>query len=633
MRHDFKSWKIGLNRVLKGQELDSGQWLDRGRFLYELNDVVAMRQAWEMEDMEKRRQSWPLVMLSTIRARPDRVNRVLDATLGLPPPGYAIHDVLLFIANNLHISPHRTVHEKNAQADEVLDLVIRVFDELPSGHVPFSQRTFGILARELPCEQTDELYSLLLTKTCKLHANTQLHFARKLADQVTYKPRSLEILLKLADEGLDLNEAKAASVVTSLLHCKTPNRSGPLKEPEPPFLPKKALERLVEKGLAPNAFNCTAFLDSLGQIGEVDESIRLALLFSECGVQMDNKSWVTVVRGAKVSLDVAKVTKSLEVAKAARAPVVEVLNYALHCVFYFANIESREWSRPPPWTLPLFEPMLNLYGSRFNLTPLQEWFPEPLPFLLAGLARAKPFSVDHLPQEWEFRKTILPVARHLFSNESVEEGAQLQPNSTTLATMMRAYIRGIETPYQLMSYLFYFKAQFQKRTAAAHRLSCDKGSLVFDSLIMAMMEREQLFRPALHLFGEMVRDNVPPEDGEEHDPMYPAPSTITLALVVRGLMSRGEAGLAEEILEVMRKLGVRLNLVGWNTMLKGYASMQNVHSTVTTLQSLEAAGYRADSFTFDAFGKLNDQQKALDQMQAILDRNRLELMRWEAACP
>ncbi|PFH62728.1 hypothetical protein XA68_12156 [Ophiocordyceps unilateralis] len=632
VRNEFNSWKIELNRVLKGQDLDREAWLERGRFLFELDDVASMREAWEAEDFETRRQSWPWVMLSTIRVRPEKVSRVLDATLDLPPPGYAIHDVLLYVAQNLKLDHTAMPQDLNAQADEVLDLAIRVLEDLPAGHVPFGQRTFGILARELPCEQANELYSLLVKKGCKMHENTLLQFARKLAGRMTYKPTSLEILVKLADEGLDLNEAKAASVITSLLHCKTPNRNGPVKEPKPPFFPKIALERLVEKGLSPNVFNSTAFLDSLSQLGEVDESIRLALLFSECGVQLDNKSWVTVVRGAKTSLDVAKVVSSLDVAKAANAPIEAVLNYALHSVYYFANMESREWQRPPPWTVPLFEPLLELYAAQFNLTTLQQWFPEPLPFLLMGMPGANAPTVSGPQRDWQFRRTILVVAQNLFFKDGRTAGTQLQPNSTTLAIMIRAYICSMESPHQVMSYLLFFKAQLQKRTSAARTLLREKGSLIHDSFIMAMMERERLFRAALQLFGEMVQENTPGERDERYLPIHPAPSVITLALVVRGLMSRGERRLAEEVLDVMSRLGVRLNLVGWNTLLKGYASLQDMHATVATLQGLEAAGFRPDSFTLAAFGKLHAQKKALAHMQAIIDENRRELLQLEAAC-
>ncbi|RDA88557.1 hypothetical protein CP532_5801 [Ophiocordyceps camponoti-leonardi (nom. inval.)] len=651
---DYKAWKIELNRVLRDQGHYSTAWIQQGRFLFDLDDVDAMREAWEAEELETRQRIWPHVMLSTLCIRPEKLIRVLDATVDLPAPGYAIHDLLLIIARTFKIDTRTTAAQKTAQADEMLGLVIRVFEDLPAGHVPFCQRTFGMLARELPCQQTSELYKLLVKKGCKMHEYTLLQFARKFASEFAHKPKSLDIMLELAARGTDLNKMPMTGVVTLLLHCKEPHRDGPTNRLGAPFSPQEALGCLVEAGLAPNVINVTALLDSLGQQGEVDESIRLALLFSDCGIQLDKKAWVTVVRSAKHSLDVDKFVKSLEVAKKATAPQRDLLNYGLHSVMYFANLESREIARPPPWTLPLFEPMLELYASRFSLVPLQKWFPEPLPLVLAGPPPGRASTSSPYVREWRFRRSILPVVEGLFYKGVTARSPQLQPDTTTVATMIRAFIRTLRSPMRLMSYFFFFRSQLERRTSAARCLLQDKGSLVHDAFIMAMTERDGLLSPALELFGEMVRENLPTvsesseeekqqedlDEGEQSDdfkwkeeerggkakrvPMHPAPSTMTLALILRGLLGRGDRKTAEEIIEVMKELGVDLNLVGWNTLLKGYASMQFMHDTVATLQNLEAAGYRPDVFTFDAFAKLRRQEEAIARMQAIIDRHRGE---------
>ncbi|RCI09204.1 hypothetical protein L249_1444 [Ophiocordyceps polyrhachis-furcata BCC 54312] len=654
-KKDYKAWKIQLNRVLRDQGHYSTTWIQQGRFLFELDHVDAMREAWEAEELETRQRIWPDVMLSTLCIRPGKLIQVLDATLDLPAPGYAIHDLLLIIARTFKIVTRATVAQKTAQADEMLGLIIRVFEDLPAGHVPFCQRTFGMLARELPCQQTSELYKLLVKKGCKMHEYTLLQFARKFASEVAHKPKSLDIMLELAERGTDLNKMPMTGVVTLLLHCKEPHRDGPTNRPASPFSPQEALGCLVEAGLAPNVIHVTALLDSLGQQGEVDESIRLALLFSDCGIQLDKKAWVTVVRSAKHSLDVDKFVQSLEVANKAMAPQRDLLNYGLHSVMYFANLESRETARPPPWTVPLFEPMLELYASRFSLVPLQRWFPEPLPLVLAGPPPGRASTSGHV-REWRFRKGILPVVEGLFYKGITASSPQLQPDTTTVATMMRAFIRTVKSPMRLMSYFFFFRAQLERRTSAARCLLHDKGSLVHDAFIMAMTERDGLLSPALELFGEMIRENLPTVSGsseEEQDeeqedgewqpeeeekkkkkkkkkktekekrvPMHPSPSTMTLALILRGLLGRGDRKTAEEIIQVLKELGVDLNLVGWNTLLKGYASMQFMHDTVATLQNLEAAGYRPDVFTFDAFARLHRQQEAIAHMQAIIDRHR-----------
>lgn len=641
-RRAFKSWKIKLHNVLEPKEPSSWPWRADATWLLELDTVAAMRKAWESLDTEARRQKWPLTMLSAMHSEPEKASLVLEATLDPLPPGYAVHDVLLFIAQRLDLGAFKTLRERTVHAEETLHLVAKIVEDSPAGHVPFGQRTFGLLARKLPSDQTEELYTILRRADCKLHANTLTHFARKLAGDMAHKETAFEILKSLADAGADLNEARPASAITSLLHCKV-NNDG-LTHQKQPFSPKDALQVLVEKGFSPNVANSTALLDSLCQQNDVDEAIRLALLFSESGVQLDTKAWATVFRGAKNSLKVVNVIKALDVARAADAPYVDVLNNALHSIFYFAEMESREKRLRAPWVLPIFDPMMRIYAKKFDLEPLQRWLPDSLPLMLAQNAPSTEPSMElvtsdgHRERRWDFQQSILPVVDKFFS---VGEGERLQPSSTTIAIMLRAYIKSLQQPYDLMSFYGFFKSRLEeesKRESSATQLVRNQGSLIHDTFIMAMTEHKGLSRPALQVFGDMLKDNIKPGapgggtprlEGSwsiATCPIHPAPSVLTFTILLRGLLNRSDRLLAQQVVQVMREHGMEPNMVTWNTLTKGYASMQNISQTVATLQDMETAGFKPDMFTFKAFGKLNDQTKALKMMEDIIDTNRRKLV-------
>ena len=129
----------------------------------------------------------------------------------------------------------------------------------------------------------------------------------------------------------------------------------------------------------------------------------------------------------------------------------------------------------------------------------------------------------------------------------------------------------------------------------------------------------------------MLRDAMKlkaPEAGQESptdldsSPVHPAPSFFTFSILIHGLLMQGNKMMAEQVLQVMRERGMEPNLVTWNTLIKGYAAMQNLPRTVGTLQDLEAAGFKPDVSTFKAFSRLKDQTKALKMMEGIIDANK-----------
>lgn len=71
--------------------------------LFELESVASMRKAWESLSVEERQRKWPSVMLSTMHRCPEKARLVLEATLDSLPPGYAIHDVLLFVTRRMDL--------------------------------------------------------------------------------------------------------------------------------------------------------------------------------------------------------------------------------------------------------------------------------------------------------------------------------------------------------------------------------------------------------------------------------------------------------------------------------------------------------------------------------------------------
>lgn len=379
MRKAFNSWKAKFQRIMRHQN-PAWPWKGDEQWLQDNDSVASIRSAWQSLDEDSRAKKWPRIMLSTMCLYPEKVSMILEATLDSWPPGYAINDTLLFMVQRLDLSKVNNIREKTLRAEEVFDLLHKVIVDSPKQHIPFSQRLFGLFAKKLPSEQAFELYTVLQRSGFRLHANTLIQFASKLASDPAHKPTAFGILQALSDSGADLNEARPSSVITSLLHCKAPEADAPDQNHE--FSAKDALQYFIEKGFTLNLLSATAFLDTLCQQGEVDEAIRLALLFSE-SIQLDTRAWVTVFRGAKLSRNVETIAKALDLAKVADVPFVDVLNNTLHSAFQFAEVEAAERKHQVPFPSSLFGTLLRIYAKKFDLEPLQWWLPDSLPLIMA----------------------------------------------------------------------------------------------------------------------------------------------------------------------------------------------------------------------------------------------------------
>lgn len=629
-RSRFNFWKRKMLMIEAPANPSSWPWRDDGKWLFELGSFSAMRNAWQELDIETRREKWPTVMLSTMHLCPEKAVQVLEATLDPPPPGYATSDVAHFCITNFKLEDIKVHRDRVSKADELLELFAKLVEDLPRGHVPFRQHTLGHVAKRLPVEQVAEMYQILHRAGIKMHFNTLLQFASRLAESLAHKETAFEILRHIAEQGRDLNSAPVASVITTLLHTKQEGEAWTKTEDN--FSPQRAMEYFLEKGFSPNLVSFTALIESLCCQGDIAEAVRLPLLLVENGAELDTRCYTTVFRGAKNSLKASNVCLALDVARAAKVPYVDVLNNTLHSIFFFAEMECREKKYPAPWVLPLFGQMLRIYVKKFDLEPLQWLVPDTLPLILGqdNVDGTEKFRSGPR-RDWEFKSTIVPVVDEFFETSG---GPRRKPNAQTLAIMLRAYIKSIYRPYDLMTFYTFFKSRLEEQGPErnwASEVVKDQGSVIHDTLILVMLERKSLLRPALQVFGDMLRSSLysKPKEADkvtganaDEAPVHPSPNLFTFSILIHGLIMRGEKMLAEQVLQAMREHGLEPNIVTWNTLAKGYASMQNLSQTVGTLQDLEAAGFKPDVHTFKAFARLRDQTRALKTMEKIIDANK-----------
>ncbi|KAG5936478.1 hypothetical protein E4U60_002522 [Claviceps pazoutovae] len=718
-RTDFTVWKQKLARIYYRKKNLDRPWEKDSEWLLKYDTVSAMRSAWNELDEQARRVQWPSVMISAMRQNPQRAHIVLEATLSPQTPGYAIHDVLVFISQTQFLASARDSQEKILKSEEMMRLLRKIITELPKAHILFPQRVFGLCAKALATDQALELYNLLRESDFPLELNTLCQFASKFARSTTRKNVAFEILRGLPEGGVDFNNARESSIITSLLHCTASQNLG--EEMQADFDAKEALLYFVGRGFSINVITATAFLNTLCRSGEAEEAVRLAWLFSESGVKLDKKAWRIAFRGAKSTLKVDYIARGLDLANKASVPFVDVLNNALHSIYALSESERREkGSRHKPGP-PIFIPMLRIYAKVFELQPLQWWLSDTIPLLLAendagpreeqrqhllpqlqeeGKVQQEELTLEEqklqkqqqqqqqqqqtqpqpqLQQQkqgishegspgatrrrWGVESTIIPFIDKTFSD--FRPTTKLQPSLTTIAIMLRAYIRSLQNPYDLTTCYAFFKARLEEQSRdvslpSASRLVMDQASLIHDTFILSMTDHRDLSRSALEVFGDMLKDhkrvtgshanqnddhNDSSDTGTAEDhksgnkkrsdkisaskkspviPIHPSPSVMTFTILLRGLMKSHSYFLVDHFLEVMRELGIHPNQVTWNAIVRGHAIRQNVRRTVIAMQDMEAAGHKPDVYTFKAFQVLKEQDKALKLMEKMIQMNARE---------
>ena len=662
---EFNGWKKKFEKLHILGSTPSATWAKKGQWLYDLHTVEAMTSAWRVLDTEARRVQWPLVMLSTMNSSPRQTTSVLIATMSNDLPGYAVTDVIMFLVEQLDLS---TIPQpgRETNANEVLQAVSMALEDMPRKHIALPQAVLGKCASKLPATQVLDLFNTLKRVNYKLHLNTKLQIASKLARYPPFKHEALEILKQLIDEGIDLNEARFGSVVTSLLltrnHSDEPfhSNSDPISGSAslPRRSPEEMLQYLIDRGFSPNIINLTAILDSLCWKGNAEEAIRLAKMFSESGMQLDERVHRSLQRGAKDSLKAENVAAALQLARASDSEPMNMLNSALHSISYFAERERKESQHLGTTALPIFLPMLRAFAKKFELESLQRWIPHSLNKMLAQNADPRELWFDgEGSAKWAFETSILPVVDDYFSTseqvdaETLEQRIKLQPTASTLAIMLRAYIRSSPHVHELMSFYTLFKSRFEEEGETdilVKQILKTGDSVLHDAIILTLSERPRSIRLGLQVFGDMLKEMVKhqqpqdsttpaqtplqapsqaPSQASSRKSSYPPPTIFTYSILLRGLFHQRETLLANQIDHIMREQeqhyrAIDLNLVTYNTLLRGHASRQDVGRTVGALQELEAAGFQADGHTFRGFERLRDQKRALERMEGIIEANR-----------
>lgn len=93
------------------------------------------------------------------------------------------------------------------------------------------------------------------------------------------------------------------------------------------------------------------------------------------------------------------------------------------------------------------------------------------------------------------------------------------------------------------------------------------------------------------------------------------PSVQTWSIVAHSYFRNGQRAAAEKIMQMMREQGITPDQVTWNTIISGYAGMQDAFAAVEAMKNMEQARFEVDSYTLKALTRIRDRNQLLDALR------------------
>lgn len=616
------------------------KWIQSSQTAEEMLATVPNQR--QPSDLHKREMTNGLIPLA-LEYAPDKAHIVLETIFRQHMPNstypfYLFEDTLEMLAARLHWTEGL---DKRATATELADLVSLILTHTDKKfHVrPFQSTIFKILY-SLPLERLQTWYGELREASCFLSTMTEFQFASRFAKSINTKLLGLEILRRLRKERrIDINSSEAESICTSLLmfteeELETQDSSLPT--------PAEMFGGLREIGMNPSHFTYAAILRALCLRKDIDTAMQVADVMKNQGLEHDAFIYAILINGCRRS----KTYETLAdlAVEACQADIRDTVlwNDVLYAVFTACLAENKGVQRPA-----LF-PINTIYTRIFDAAPLR-------PFITGRIAEVGAHLVGSVKDAW-FPDRLRRLEREITPLPPRE---LLQPGVDTLSIMIMCMLRNLPHPYDLVN----FYTQFRKLLAEGHpdaeRLVRERGTFVYDIILRSLVAWRGTMRIVIDIVREMMKtfdkDDAKPAVGDSqtvnyagtatsgadeklqtpsttdpviprpHCPVRPPPPSIyTWTILVKGFMRNERPEQAEQCINLMRQHGVEPNIVTWNTLTAGYATMQHIRGTVDSMRRLEAAGFKADDWTMRAFSFIRDKRRAIQVMEETLEANKLE---------
>ena len=648
---DFlSSWTTRFERMCRGEGLNLYVLDQRSigpliqAYASTTKSVKWMHSAWEktahlsISPIEM----WGDIMLWCLHNSSYRALRLLNTTIcggSLKPPRYVANDCLTYLAQHFlrrNKKPDRNV--LHAFWD-----TIRMFLDSSSNTIEQAQTiddsVIYLLLRHSNDERARTLLELCMTSNVSLHVNTLLHFLDRSIKWGTLS-LSIRLLQRIVKSGFDPSSDQVQSACVKIIRTHITGDIGYRVQ-------TKIVTQLLEMGIVPKIAMTNAILLNAGEAGDFKTAWHIYRVAKANRLAPNSVTYGVLLKGAKLSGDYDAIRDAI------KKVIREVLNdppamqdlRLLHDVM--AAITFQRLQRHKPQFT--FQQMLELYKRYCSLAPLRD-------LRICGPAESQ------LPPEATI-KVQWPSSQIL--GQMVAFFAYMHRGEDVLIEVYNRYYAMVLEGHPLVARLaqddftanaftkaFGYRSQTLKHctTVLKHMLEDPSSS---NSTTDPRSKHNGTSQSIQNSFTE-----APCETGPEHTPdnepasrhdgilqsangsptksrcgtdddlapnnvprprRKPHPPTVrTWSILLWAYLKNGQKRAANKVTQIMQDRGVRPDKVAWNTLISGYAHMQDVDAAVDAVDRMQAAGYEPDARTIVDLGKLWERRRLVDVLQRVM---------------
>ncbi|KAA6407959.1 MAG: hypothetical protein FRX48_08310 [Lasallia pustulata] len=531
-------------------------------------DVDRFKKVWSNLDLERKRTTWPLVMHWALAHYPERALSMLYTTLPdtqYTPPPYAIADCLdylacVFLTDSQHPDPVIVKHIRR-----IVSFYVERSQDQTANFKGVSQRTLWLLNKHCHGREQVQLYETI--RQCKnfVHKNTLLRVMAFFVEMGRLAT-AMEILQRIVESGANLKWDEIQMGCANILRG-----SSDLEDDDQVRfrIRSNMLAQMLEWGLPPNLMMYNVIILNAVEAGHMKMAWRIYGMVKASKFEPNAYTYSILLKGIKHGMDEIQAFKLFQRAKDAGLLSQDhyLIGQLLHAtLIYRSNDEG----------FRAFTDLVPIYEEYLNNQPLKD----------LGLLRAQ---------------------TDMASQPQVE---LMQPSVPALGITVTAYMM----EHRDSDHIPALYARYRNLVEASHPVVAPLAET--DHLANAFIKALGRYRENLPLCTTVIEHMIKPPASVAAK--HAAPTVQTWSVLLRAFMVHRQAAAAEKIVQMMRGYGLEPNQVTWNTLLSGYAHMQDVEKSVGATRRMQRAGYTADDWTLRAWGRVVDRRKLIKAFEGAV---------------
>ena len=537
-------------------------------------DVDRFKKVWFNLDLERKRSTWPLVIHWTLAHYPERALSMLYTMLldtQYTPPPYAIADCLdhlacVFLMDSQHPDPVIVQRIRR---------IVSIHVERSQGQTvnfrTVSQRTLWLLNKHCHGREQVQLYETMYQCKCFVHANTLLR-AMAFFVEMGRLATAMEILQRIVESGANLESDHIQMGCANILRGSSDLED----DDQVKFrIRSNMLAQMLKWGLPLNLMMYNVIMLNAVEAGKTKMTWRIYGMVKASKFKPNASTYSILLKTIKHGMDEVQASKLFE--RARDAGLLSQSHYLIGQLLYatFVYGSNDEGFRA-------FTDLVPIYEEYLDNQPLKD----------LGLLGDQTDTSSQPPVKL------------------------MQPSSPALGIMVTTYLM----QHRDSDHIPALYARYRELVEANHPVVAPLAET--DHTANAFIKALGRYRENLPLCTTVIEHMIKPPASVAAK--HAAPTVQTWTILLRAFMVHGQAAAGEKIVTMMRGHGLEPNQVTWNTLLAGYAHMQDVEGSFGAMRRMQGAGYTADDYTIRAWGRVVNRRRLMKAFERAVKQEAAE---------